>query len=483
MRHNMRKVLDLEEAKTAQAKEIASLKQRVKKLEKRRKSRTSELKRLRKGRMIDNIDQDVEITLIDDTQGRLNEEDMFGVNDLDGDEVVVDVTTSEKIEQSAKDAEQEVSTADPVTTADEVVSTAGVEVSAALTILTLIEIKAAKPKVIPKAITTVATTVTAISTRTKAKGIVMQEPSETPSPKSIASSQKPSQAKDEGKEKMVEAERHLKRKEQIMMDEEIPRNLETQLQADLEEEERLARQKEEEANIALIAKWDNTHAMMDTDYELAAKLQEEERGELTIEENSKRAGEELESNKSKKQKLDENVEAKVDDSAKLKKCLEIVLDDEDDVTVDATPLQMFKNFNREDLEALWSIVKAKFKKAKPVDDMDNLLLRTLKTMFEHHIEYTVWTYQQGLAKVKNWKLYDSCGVYCITMHNIVYYLLVEKMIVGIKRLLDDLRVTAAQLVLFVYKVTTVFNKVNAASSRVTTAERVTTAGWIKTKIP
>ncbi|GJS60100.1 hypothetical protein Tco_0654884 [Tanacetum coccineum] len=43
-----KQVLYLEEAKTAQAKEIASLKKRVKQLEKRRKSRTSGLKRLRK---------------------------------------------------------------------------------------------------------------------------------------------------------------------------------------------------------------------------------------------------------------------------------------------------------------------------------------------------------------------------------------------------------------------------------------------------
>nr|GEX37518.1 xylulose kinase-1 [Tanacetum cinerariifolium] len=53
--------------------------------------------------------------------------------------------------------------------------------------------------------------------------------------------------------------------------------------AELEEEERLARQKEEEANIALIESWDNTQAMMDADYELAARLQEEQREELTIE--------------------------------------------------------------------------------------------------------------------------------------------------------------------------------------------------------
>nr|GFC09081.1 hypothetical protein [Tanacetum cinerariifolium] len=42
------KVLDLEEAKTTQAKEIASLKKRVNKLEQKRKSRNSGLKRLRK---------------------------------------------------------------------------------------------------------------------------------------------------------------------------------------------------------------------------------------------------------------------------------------------------------------------------------------------------------------------------------------------------------------------------------------------------
>ncbi|GJT44493.1 hypothetical protein Tco_0953208 [Tanacetum coccineum] len=42
------KVLDLEKAKTAQAKEIASLKKRVNQLEKRRKLRTPGLKRLRK---------------------------------------------------------------------------------------------------------------------------------------------------------------------------------------------------------------------------------------------------------------------------------------------------------------------------------------------------------------------------------------------------------------------------------------------------
>nr|GEW82328.1 hypothetical protein [Tanacetum cinerariifolium] len=88
----------------------------------------------------------------------------------------------EKEEQSEKVVEKEVSTADPVTSAGEVVTTADVEVSAALTTTTtivdeltlaqtLIEIKTAKPK-------------------------------------------------------MVEPERPLKRKEQIMIDEQIARDLE-----------------------------------------------------------------------------------------------------------------------------------------------------------------------------------------------------------------------------------------------------------------
>ncbi|GJT07567.1 hypothetical protein Tco_0842029 [Tanacetum coccineum] len=180
-----------------------------------------------------------------------------------------------------------------------------------------------------------------------------------------------------------------------------------------------------------------------------------------VEESSKKAGIKLEENLKK-------AEAKVME----------VPDDRDDVTIDATPLSiksptiMLKNFDRGNLEVLWSIVKARFKKTEPVNYMDNLLLHHLKTMFEHHDEDNVWKNQQGLVKVLNWKLYDSCRVHCVTVQSIPFYLLVEKIypltnytlhqmfndvklqvdyecemgrIVGIKRLLDDLRVTAAQV--------------------------------------
>nr|GEU43005.1 hypothetical protein [Tanacetum cinerariifolium] len=188
-------VLDLEKAKTTQAKEIANLKKRVKKLERKKKSRTS-------GRVIDNINQDVEITLVDETQGRMNEEDMFGINDLDGDEVIVDVTAGENVEQSTKVVEKEISTVDPVTIVGEVVTTAeDVEVTTAATTpqiskdeLTLaqilIKIKAAKPK---------------------ARGVIIQDPSEFRTTSSSQPSQLP-QAKDKGKGIMVDPEKPLKKK-------------------------------------------------------------------------------------------------------------------------------------------------------------------------------------------------------------------------------------------------------------------------------
>nr|GEY22650.1 reverse transcriptase domain-containing protein [Tanacetum cinerariifolium] len=50
---------------------------------------------------------------------------------------------------------------------------------------------------------------------------------------------------------MAEPERPLKRKEQIMVDEQISRDLKAQMQANLEEQ-RISKQKEEEANIAMI---------------------------------------------------------------------------------------------------------------------------------------------------------------------------------------------------------------------------------------
>nr|GFB75194.1 hypothetical protein [Tanacetum cinerariifolium] len=66
----------------------------------------------------------------------MNEEELFGVNNLDGDEVVVDILAGEKEEKIQKVAKKEVSIADPVTVVGEVITTVDVKVSAALTTTT-----------------------------------------------------------------------------------------------------------------------------------------------------------------------------------------------------------------------------------------------------------------------------------------------------------------------------------------------------------
>nr|GEU57212.1 putative ribonuclease H-like domain-containing protein [Tanacetum cinerariifolium] len=98
------RVLDLEKTKTTQRNEIDSLKRRVKKLEKRNKSRTHKLKRLYKGRRIDAIDADEDITLVSD-----DDNEMFDVDDLGGDEVFV-TRKNENVVKEIVDAAQ-VSTA------------------------------------------------------------------------------------------------------------------------------------------------------------------------------------------------------------------------------------------------------------------------------------------------------------------------------------------------------------------------------------
>ncbi|GKB35892.1 hypothetical protein Tco_0880834 [Tanacetum coccineum] len=157
---SVRRVLKLKDAEgtdclpNATIFEQLTLMGRVKKLEKKNRSRTHALKRLYKvglsAKVISSDDEDLGYF---ETQGRLNDDNlMFDTSVLDEQEVKV---------------ENEVSTADLVITAGEVVTTANVEVntdSATTTTIdeltlaqTLIEIKAAKPKL---------------------KGVMIQEPSE-----------------------------------------------------------------------------------------------------------------------------------------------------------------------------------------------------------------------------------------------------------------------------------------------------------------
>ncbi|GJW71348.1 hypothetical protein Tco_0128265 [Tanacetum coccineum] len=260
------RVLDLENTKTAQAQEITSLKLRVKKLEKKGGSRTHKLKRLYKvgrsakmissdeatlgdqedaskqGRKIDDIDKDAEITLVDETQGRYGDEEMFDTGVLDGDEVLAEP------EVTVKDVNLSV---DEVTLAQALAALKSAKVQEKANV---VEEPSESITTTPTlTTTTAATTITAISTRPKAKGLVIHEEEQATTP--TVSSQQPSQVKahDKGKGIMVEEPVKMKKKDQISLDEELA----FKLQAKEEEEERLAREKAQREEEANIISWDN----------------------------------------------------------------------------------------------------------------------------------------------------------------------------------------------------------------------------------
>nr|GEU51075.1 hypothetical protein [Tanacetum cinerariifolium] len=63
---------------------------------------------------------------------------------------------------------------------------------------------------------------------------------------------------------------------------------------------------------------------------------------------------------------------------------------------DAVMSTLLKNFNKEDLESLWKLVKERFEKTEQKNYTDEYLLKTLKIMFEQpDVEASVWRDQKG----------------------------------------------------------------------------------------
>nr|GEU95163.1 hypothetical protein [Tanacetum cinerariifolium] len=92
-------------------------------------------------------------------------------------------------------------------------------------------------------------------------------------------------------------------------------------------------------------------------------------------------------------------------------------------------LTLLKNFDRDDLESLWSIVKERFSTTKPDNFTYDFLLTTLKTMFEEADDQAqIWKNRRtvyGEKRVKSWKLLESYGVHIVTLSTIQLILLVE----------------------------------------------------------
>nr|GEV50645.1 hypothetical protein [Tanacetum cinerariifolium] len=402
----------LENNKAAQQLEIVKLKARVKKLKKINKVKYFKLRRLKKvgtsqsvessddmenvfnqGRLIVDMDQDEGIEQVADQEKDAEFEGRHA--DKQAEIYNIDLDHSSKVLSMQEDDTEVQEAVEIVTTANlmtEVVTVAATQVAAAS-----IPIHATKPKILT------ITAAPAVSTRRR-KGVIIRNPREELPSDTPAETPK---VKDKGKGILIEAPKPMKKKDQIEMD---------------AEEEMEA---EDEEIIKIIN---------ETPAQKAAK----------------------------RRKLSEEAKEAED----LRKRLEIVQDEDDDVFVEATPLAqkvpvvdyqivvidnkprykikraddthqlyisfttLLKNFDREDLEALWKIVRDRFSTSKPTNFSDEYLLLTLKTIFEEpNGQDAIWRNQKsvhGLALVKRWKLLTSCGIHVITLSTVQLFLLVER---------------------------------------------------------
>ncbi|GKD30587.1 hypothetical protein Tco_1241365 [Tanacetum coccineum] len=230
------RVLALETIKTTQALEIASLKNRVKKREKKAmRELISSKDCTRLGRSIEDIDNDAEVSLVDETQGRSDDKEMFDTDALIGDDVFAENDMTEKEHDVIP---KEVSAA-------EILTTAGIKIPVSTTAISTtapFTIDVSPPVITESTVTTIPSTIL------KAKGITFRDAGETTTrtPTLVSSLR----IKDKGKAKMDEPKVPLNKKDQIRLDEELARRL------DFKEQEaiRLERENVELQEQATLAK-------------------------------------------------------------------------------------------------------------------------------------------------------------------------------------------------------------------------------------
>ncbi|GKA99249.1 hypothetical protein Tco_0827186 [Tanacetum coccineum] len=395
------RVLDQENTKTAQSQEITSLKKRVKKLERKKKSRTQGLKRVYKvglsaridssndeaslgdqedaskqGRKIYDSDADEDITL-----ENVHNADMFGVHDLDGDELLVE--TEEPVVNVAT-----TTSTIPVSAAKDL---SDVDMTLAQAVA---ELKSTKPKAVIN---------DKVETNYElAQRLQVEEQEElTIEEKSKLFQQLLKKRKKHFAAKRAEERRNrppTKAQQRSIMCTYLkniagwkPKDLKTKSFANVQE------------LFDKAMKRVNTFVDMNTKLVGGSEVREE--GSKTREESSsKRAGDELEQEPSKKQKMEDDKE-----TAELQSMMEVI-PDEEEVAVDAIPLAtkppsivdwkiikegkigyyqiiradgnskryssmipMIKSFDREDLETLWKLVKAKHGYTRPEEGYERVL--------------------------------------------------------------------------------------------------------------
>nr|GEU84503.1 hypothetical protein [Tanacetum cinerariifolium] len=268
----------------------------------------------------------------------------------------------------------------------------------------------------------------------KRRGVIIQDPKETAASVIVHIEV---QSKEKRKGILIEEPKPLKGQAHIDMDEAFARQLEAELNANInwndviEQVKRSERQDntmmryqalkrkhvtkaQARKNMMIYLKnmagfkmdlfkgmtYSEIRPIFEKHYNLIQAFLEKVEEEVPVqEEGNKRQGKSLKQDIAKKQRMDEEEE-------ELKRHLQIVAnDDDDDVFTEATPLAsklflsfitLLKDFDREDLEALLKLVKERFETTEPKNFSYDFLLNILKIMFEKpNIKDSVWKDQKG----------------------------------------------------------------------------------------
>nr|GEW56475.1 hypothetical protein [Tanacetum cinerariifolium] len=389
-----RRVENLEHDKVAQDLEIIKLKTRVKKLEKANKVKAVKLRRLRKvgtsqriessddtlmkdvsnqGRVIDESDKDERDKLMNEKEEKETKEvrvnpDDAQVEGRQADIYHIDMDHTTKVLSMQEDEPEKQEAVEVITTAKlitEVVADVSETVSAAAVVQADVPIASVNAAAVVTTAPPVKTP-TGTNSKNKGKGIMVEEP------------------------------KLMKKKQQVELDEAYTRKLQEELNQDIDWETEAQARRNMMVNLKNTTgltldyfkgmSYDDIHPIFETKFN--ANMEFLLKSKEQLEEEESRAIH-----------------------------LEIVPDEDDDVYTEATPLArkvpvvdyqiihvnikprykiirandthhlyrsfitMLKNFDRDDLETLWMIVKERFSTSKPNNFSDEYLLSTLKTMF------------------------------------------------------------------------------------------------------
>nr|GEX51342.1 hypothetical protein [Tanacetum cinerariifolium] len=436
-----KKVVNLEQDKIAQALEITKLKQRAKKLEKQRGFKSLG-GCIQKGGKIDELDADEAVTLVDvdvkvkidaNIQGRMAESHVKVYNlDLQHSKKVLSMQDTDETEPAKVEEVLEVVTAAKLMT--EVVTTAAPITTAAQ---------------VPKA-----------NASRKRRGVVIQDPEETAASSIIVQLKAKLNANINWNEVIKLVKRQERQDNKVMRYQALKRKPLTEAHARKNIMIYLKNMVGFKMNFFKGMTYSEIRPIFEKHYNSIQAFLEKGEEEVTVqEEGSNRKGKSLEQETAKKQRTDK-------EEMELKRHIHIVVNDDDDVYTEATHLAskvpvvdyqihhennkpyykiiradrthklflsvitLLKNFDKEDLETLWKLVKERFKSTEPNNFLDDFLLNTLKIMFEKpNVKANVWKEQKvgyGLAKVKSRKLVESFKVHIITLTTTQMILLVEK---------------------------------------------------------